>query len=52
MEGKPFYHNTFRKYLLERFDGDVDEVARVLETAEHLIPRVLCEVNFRKEDEQ
>lgn len=36
-------HNTFKNYLLERFDGDLDEVALILETVEHLIPKVLCE---------
>ena len=37
------HHKTFRNYLLERFDGDVDEVARVLETAEKIIPGILCD---------
>lgn len=36
-------HNAFAKYLTERFDGDADEVANVIETAELIIPNTLHE---------
>lgn len=34
-------HQAFINYLMERFDGDWDEVARVVETAERIIPNTL-----------
>lgn len=34
-------HNAFINYLMERFDGDMDEVTHVVETAERIIPNTL-----------
>ena len=44
MNGKNKYnkeHTSFVNYLMERFDGDKDEVARVVITAERILPNTL-----------
>lgn len=45
MEQQSYIYNTqhqaFINYLMERFDGDRDEVTRVVETAERIIPNTL-----------